>query len=228
MALIIDAYNVLHCTHVLPARYAMISATDLCRLLEHSRWAGRPIHVVCDGTRKPTEDDYEGPVELIYAGDHPGAGRDADSVIEAIIESSDAPRDLTVVSNDRRLQKAGRRRRARTLTSERFLQLLIKSPAPPRREPDKPRAIGNTDEWLDAFEIDQQTVEQIEEQIEAQEVEAPAEVDLPATDQGSDAKTRHDSSSPPPPPAKHKPDTDTDYWLRQFGFAKDESENDLQ
>ena len=215
MALIIDAYNVLHCTHVLPNRYAMISATDLCRLLEQSRWAGRAMAVVCDGVQKPTEADYEGEVELVYAG----AGGDADSVIEKMIVESDAPRDLTVVSNDRRIQKAARRRRARSMTSERFLQLLVKSTGSRKPPTDsKPRAIGSTDDWLDTFEIDHHTVDRIEEQVEA-ETAPPPESEPPAKPKPANL---------PKPPAKHKPDTDTDYWLRQFGFEHGAKEDDLK
>jgi predicted RNA-binding protein with PIN domain len=217
MALIIDAYNVLHCTHVLPNRYAMISATDLCRLLEQSRWAGRAMAVVCDGVQKPSEADYEGEVELIYAG----SGGDADSVIEKMIVESDAPRDLTVVSNDRRIQKAARRRRARSMTSERFLQLLVKSTANRKPPTDaKPRAIGSTDDWLDTFEIDAHTVDHIEQQVEQETNPAPS----PPTTQSTTPKP----DSNPKPPVEHKPDTDTDYWLRQFGFEQGDKENDLK
>ena len=218
MALIVDAYNVLHCTHVLPHPYAMISATDLCQLLEQSRWAGRTIAVVCDGTQKPTEADYEGDVELVYAG----SGRDADSLIEKMIAESNAPRDLTVVSNDRRLQKAARRRRARAMTSERFLQLLIKSTDPRKPAADvKPRAIGNTDDWLDTFEIDHHTVDQIEQQIEQETTPPPAQP--PEVEKSAKRANTHQ----PKAPADHKPDTDTDYWLRQFGFEHGDKEDDL-
>jgi len=215
MALIVDAYNVLHRTHVLPNRYAMISATDLCRLLETSRWAGRPMAVVCDGVRKPTEDDYAGEVELIYAG----AGGDADSVIERLIAASDAPRDLTVVSNDRRLQKAARRRRARTLASERFLRQLVRSPKPPPAPgAGKPKQIADTDHWLDAFDIDHQTVEQIRRQVE-QQTAPPPEVESVEPERDRPAP----KADPPPP---HQPRTDTDYWLRQFGFADGRDKQD--
>lgn len=221
MALIVDAYNVLHCTHVLPSRYAMISATDLCRLLETSRWAGRPMAVVCDGVQKPTEDDYAGPVELIYAG----AGGDADSVIERLIAASDAPRDMTVVSNDRRLQKAARRRRARTMTSERFLQQLVSSPKPPRSPgAGKPKQIADTDHWLDAFDIDPQTVEQIREQVEQETAPPPPP---PPEVESVDPEQHHPAPKVEPPPS-HQPKTDTDYWLREFGFERGDGGNDLK
>ncbi len=146
MSLIIDAYNVLHCTHTLPERWALMSATDLCRALEQSRWAGSSMAVVCDGKPKPDEGEYTGPVRLIYSG----PGKDADSVIEQLIAADHGPRDLTVVSNDRRVIAAARRRRARPMSAEDFLRQLVADASgdhstPPRRD------MGDTDEWMKAF-----------------------------------------------------------------------------
>ncbi|TVQ80001.1 MAG: hypothetical protein EA380_03745, partial [Phycisphaeraceae bacterium] len=54
-----------------------------------------------------------------------GAGKEADALIEHIIERSSAPARLIVVSSDRRIQRAARRRRATALSSERFLALVV-------------------------------------------------------------------------------------------------------
>lgn len=66
-----------------------------------------------------------------------GSG-DADEVIERLIAAHTAPRRLCVVSGDRRLQRAARRRRAQFVDSEAFLrQLLIsrRRTEPPPQDP---------------------------------------------------------------------------------------------
>jgi predicted RNA-binding protein with PIN domain len=46
--------------------------------------------------------------------------KDADELIERLIEADSAPRRLTVVSSDHRLQRAARRRRAHPIDSDRW------------------------------------------------------------------------------------------------------------
>jgi len=52
-------------------------------------------------------------------------GHDADSLIEALIDSHSSPSHLLVVSSDHRLQKAAKQRRAESVDSEAFLQQLL-------------------------------------------------------------------------------------------------------
>lgn len=53
-------------------------------------------------------------------------GEEADDLIETLIEEHSAPRNLTVVSNDNRLRRAARRRRAHGMSCESFVRLLAK------------------------------------------------------------------------------------------------------
>jgi hypothetical protein len=48
MALLIDAYNVLHATHVLPDRFAEVGAAKLCTMIDKAGARGG-ARVVCDG-----------------------------------------------------------------------------------------------------------------------------------------------------------------------------------
>ncbi len=213
MGLLIDAYNVLHCTHELPSRYAMISVTDLCRLIEQSRWADEPAAVVCDGVPKPNEGLYDGPVELVYSG---GAS-DADSVIERRIEASDVPRALVVVSNDRRIIRAARRRRCRQMSSEQFLRLLITQRRPQATDP-KPTAIGTTEQWLAEFDLDDQSADRIERELaEAEQTPAPP---TPQRDPHENNPACEFDDAPA------IGESEADYWLREFGFGDDESRDD--
>lgn len=214
MALLIDAYNVLHCTHELPSRYALINVTDMCRLIEQSRWADEPATVVCDGVPKPSEGLYDGPVELVYSG---GAS-DADTVIEKRIEQDDVPRSLIVVSNDRRIIRAARRRRCRQMSSEQFLRLLITQPRPQATDP-KPTAIGTTDQWLAEFDLDDQSADRIERELEEAERKPPPPP-VPQRDPHEKNPAYEFDDSPT------IGESEADYWLREFGFGDEESRDD--
>jgi predicted RNA-binding protein with PIN domain len=120
MPLIVDCYNVLHAT--MPPSLAGLDEARLCLLLADSPWARQRMVVVCDGVVKPggPATSPQPGVELIYSG----PGRSADEVIIRLIDADSAPRRLTVVSDDRELRKAARRRRARDMEAARFIQVL--------------------------------------------------------------------------------------------------------
>ncbi len=157
MPLIIDCYNVLHAQ--MPASLAGLGEASLCGLLAQSPWARGGVTVVCDGSPKPHSPDPDSVagVDLIFSG----PSRSADDVIIALIEQDTAPRRLTVVSSDRAIRKAARRRRARDMSSEDFVNKLAQAPrgpGPGRSGGGKP-ATGplpkqQVDQWLDLFGID--------------------------------------------------------------------------
>jgi len=121
MPLIIDTYNVLHVTGILPPEIAGVDTAGLIDLIRRSRYRRRRATLVCDGT--PAEDaptGRVGPVAIRYGG----PGPTADALITAIIRRSSIPRRLTIVSSDRAVQREARRRRCGILSSEQFLQHL--------------------------------------------------------------------------------------------------------
>jgi len=123
--LLIDCYNVLYTD--MPVELAGLDEDVLCRLLAHTPWARQGIAVVCDGLVKPlglTESPVDS-VQLIYSGH----SQSADDVIIEMIDAHTAPRSLWVISSDRQIRKAARRRRCRQMTSDRFIDLLAKSTA---------------------------------------------------------------------------------------------------
>jgi len=158
MPLLIDCYNVLHAEK--PASLAGLGEASLCGLLAASPWARGGVTVVCDGRPKPHSPDpgAVGAVVLIFSG----AGRSADDVIIELIDKDTAPRRLTVVSSDRAIRRAARRRRARDWSSEEFLSRLARSARSGggggATSPGKPAAGPLPDEqvdrWLDWFGID--------------------------------------------------------------------------
>ncbi|TVQ60133.1 MAG: hypothetical protein EA379_08925 [Phycisphaerales bacterium] len=168
MPLIIDAFNALHATGAMPRGLSPdlspSDESDLARLVAASKWRTGQTTIVCDGTGggragPDLRKNVEG-VEIVYAG----PGRDADSLIARMIEADTSPRKLVVVSSDRAIQKAARRRRAVAMSSEAFLGTLapVAPPAPaahtsPMRDavPLDPHGVAR---WMREFGYDASTV----------------------------------------------------------------------
>jgi uncharacterized protein len=162
MPILIDCYNVLHAEK--PTSLAGLGEASLCGLLAASPWATGGVTVVCDGRPKPHSPDpgSVGAVVLVFSG----AGRSADDVIIELIDKDTSPRRLTVVSSDRAIRRAARRRKARDLSSEDFLKRLARAArggggtggAGGGGSSGKPAAGPLPDEqvdrWLDWFGID--------------------------------------------------------------------------
>lgn len=145
--LIVDAYNVLHVTGVLPPDLAGLDAPALAELLGRTRWASRAI-LVCDGVKPRGWPARVGGVDLRFAG----PGRDADTLIERLISDDPDPRRLTVVSSDGRIRKAARRAKCRALSSEGFLAQVVAQVQAPRARRASPAA-GKPEVPLDPFAL---------------------------------------------------------------------------
>lgn len=162
--LIVDCYNLLRAP--MPPSLAGLEEGRLCELL--ARWrertaaAGR-IVVVCDGGFKPglPRGSSADGVELIYAG----AGRKADPLIQSLIDADTTPRQLLLVSTDRQLQRAARRRGGRAVDSAMFVYQLAavaagRSAGSRAAGPDKPDLdMGAMSEesvrrWAEVFGLD--------------------------------------------------------------------------
>lgn len=87
----------------------------------------------------PTPETTHRGLRLRYTHDHT-----ADDEIEEFITRASRPSDITVVSNDHRLQRAGRRAGCQVMTCDEFLEWLLSRPKPvssasdPPAAPDKP------------------------------------------------------------------------------------------
>lgn len=123
MLVLVDAFNVLHVTGVLPPDLAGPNVVGLGRLIADSRYGRARVILVCDGIGPDnTADSLPGSVEVRFAG----VRRDADTAIEDLIQSAGGGggRKLLIVSSDHRLERAARRARARWLPSDVFLRQL--------------------------------------------------------------------------------------------------------
>ncbi|MEM6333256.1 MAG: NYN domain-containing protein [Planctomycetota bacterium] len=153
--LLIDAYNVLHTT--MPPVLAGLDEAGLCVAITRSAFRRHRAVVVCDGRVKPLGPDaspVDG-VDLLYSG----PSRSADDVIIERIDASSTPRRLTVVSTDRQIRAAARRRRCKSLTSDEFIaavaESLDRTPPPPRNaKPAGPLSDNQVQRWLRHFGID--------------------------------------------------------------------------
>lgn len=159
MRYLLDGYNLLHAMGVLcgkvgphgleQARLALLNR--LCAVLGA---AADSVTVVFDAANAPphaaAEDEYRG-VHILYALDG-----EADDVIERLILLEATPRRLTIVSDDHRLQQAGRRRRCPVLGCLDYLEEMERQR---RRKPNVPEvplkpegmSAEETRHWLNAF-----------------------------------------------------------------------------
>lgn len=162
--LLIDGYNLLHAAGLAQRDYGPgefeQTRRRLLKLLANQLCDRecRRTTVVFDapaqtlGPSPPTE--VHG-IRVIFAG---GDG-DADAAIERLISRNSAPRRLHVISSDRRVQQAARRRKANFHDSEAFLKRIARRPTPEERarhaDPPEKRhglmAPGEVNAWLTAF-----------------------------------------------------------------------------
>jgi hypothetical protein len=138
MRYLIDGYNLLHATGhlsgtVSPLRLEQARRALLDQLVQHYGPAASCVTVVFDVRRAPArlqaERDYQG-VHVLYALD-----READDVIEDLIRGDAVPRLLTVVSDDRRLREAARRKRCHIVGCLDYFESLLRPQAAPVKAP---------------------------------------------------------------------------------------------
>lgn len=128
MPLIIDTFNVLHTTGVLPPDLAGLDIEELRGVISLSRFRNQSITLVCDGVEpldlRRRRDDEEVHVLKNISMIWSDTDSDADTLIEILVAQNSAPRRLTVITSDRRLTRVIRKRKVRVMTSESFLKQL--------------------------------------------------------------------------------------------------------
>ncbi len=156
MPLLLDGNNVLH---ALAGEGLDATRLALCNYLRETVALRDKVHVVFDGPSRggPRPEDFlPHGIRLTYSGSTP-----ADRFVIRAIEADSAPRRLTVVSTDRQIRAAARRRRCASLTSEEFSRRLRTeierpSPATPPEPPEKIEGLSpdQTKSWLEEFDIE--------------------------------------------------------------------------
>jgi uncharacterized protein len=163
MSLLIDGYNLLHASGILPRGIGPGT-------LERARGALLSFLVVSlepEEVRRTTVvfDARQAPRGLPRAIGHEGLrvrfapqSSDADELIEELIRADSTPRKLIVVSGDHRLHRAARRRRATPIDSDVWYAQVLerriarqKKPAGDLPKPAGPLTAGEVSFWLVKF-----------------------------------------------------------------------------
>jgi predicted RNA-binding protein with PIN domain len=159
MPIIIDGYNLLRAIEKTESFSPVLTDAWLCRMITaYLRQIDEAGCVVFDGIGPPDKEIFEdmGNLEVIFSG----RNKDADKVIEDKITANTAPKRLLVVSSDRRLRVAARKRRAISVKAEVFWESVISEPdrKPRPREPREKRegiTESETEQWLKSFGLDE-------------------------------------------------------------------------
>jgi predicted RNA-binding protein with PIN domain len=161
MLYLIDGYNLLHAMGALAGRVGPTglerARSNLLGVLCGAMGADAAnVTVVFDAANPPpgvpAQFDYHG-LHVLFAVEH----EQADDLLEQQIGKASAPKNVTVVSDDRRIQRAARRRQCTVQDCEAFLETLRKkrrkqNPRPASPSP-KPQGVSNaeTQHWLEEF-----------------------------------------------------------------------------
>ncbi|MDG1898380.1 MAG: NYN domain-containing protein [Phycisphaerales bacterium] len=201
MKVILDTYNALHTTGILPPELAGMDAAGLVEALSGGRWARNQVLLVCDGSPPPGQRAiHSGGIRTIYAG----SGCEADDLIEQLIERSDAPGQLLVVSSDRRIVKAARRRRCHTMDSPAFLRTIAndheRSSVRRRNRSDQGPRTDNLSskaamKWRNEFGIDEKDIAEFTELASNPLPKPPPPAPAPPPTKSVDATTRRTESA---------------------------------
>ena len=136
MTILIDGYNLLHAVGYIAAgkNYDSLEGPRrsflwfLNQRLTPAETASTTV--VFDAAKAPPGLPHEvafGGITVLFAHDH----AEADDLIEELILGDNAPKKLTVVSSDHRIQRAARRRRATIVDSDQwYWQVHDRQPEP--------------------------------------------------------------------------------------------------
>lgn len=167
MAVIIDAYNLIHAANILgsgvgPGGLERARSALLHFLVESLADKEKAdCAVVFDSGEDappglPNEYEHEG-LRVYFSRGY----ESADAMIEELILAHSSPRQLTVVSSDHRVQNAARRRRARAIDSDVWHAEIIRQrqqrsqPGPsPTKKPIPQQSQADVDYWVKKFEKD--------------------------------------------------------------------------
>ena len=159
MPYLIDGYNLLRYIQKIDEDLNSLTEPGLCRILsEYLRRLRDHGHIYFDGIGPPDKDPFENmsDLEVIFTG----RNVDADTVIENKITADSAPKRLTIVSSDRALRDAARRRKATTVKSQVFWEDVQKQLSRKRKKVEPKAKLhglteGETKQWLKFFGIEQ-------------------------------------------------------------------------
>lgn len=122
MPMLVDGYNVLW--HPMPVTLAGLDEAGLAQLLSRGAFARDRVTIVFDGQPKGIDASEAAAARATVL--FSGPGKSADDMIIDRIAADSAPRRLVVVSDDREIQKAARRRRCAAWPSDWLIQAMAR------------------------------------------------------------------------------------------------------
>lgn len=156
---LIDGHNLIHAIRKLDEDFESLNEFQLCAILStYMRRVKARARIVYDGIGPRDKEPFRQfhTVEVIFSG----SAKDADTVIEELIQKNTHPRRLMVVSSDRRLRNAAARRRAVSVKSELFWFEMIdrvrKNPKKPPEPQEKLHGLpeAQVDWWMRLFGLE--------------------------------------------------------------------------
>ena len=160
MPVIIDGYNLLWAIQYTDENDSALTDLQMCFTLgRYFSKMGEVGEVVFDGTGPPDREQFfniDG-LDVTFVG----FKTDADTVIENKISANTDPKRLQIVTNDRRIKDAARRRKAESVDCGRFWKKVKKTLSSKKKEPEEPDSkkygIGEseTDMWMKYFGLDE-------------------------------------------------------------------------
>ena len=154
--LIVDGYNLLRAVQNLLEQSSDISDVQLCRLIDEYLYRTKKRgQIVFDGVgpRDKTGFNNLRNLEVVFSG----TNHEADDVIEKLILENTAPRNLIVVSSDRRIKTAANKRKATAVDCVDFWTEVIKQLEKKKKRQAEPQGKfygiteAETEYWLREF-----------------------------------------------------------------------------
>ncbi len=157
MPFVIDGYNLLKAVQKSFETFENISELHMCKLIsELMNKMQSQTDIVFDGFGPSDKSDFENfdRISIHFSG-----SKEADDIIEIIIKKNSAPKKLNVISDDRRLITAAKRRKASPLDCLNFWIFLIDQlqKKPKVKEPlSKQTGLTKkeTDQWMKEFGLE--------------------------------------------------------------------------
>jgi hypothetical protein len=153
---LIDGYNLLRAVQNLTEQPFNITDVQLCLVLgEYLYRIKKNGRIVFDGTGPKDKTAFKNikNLEVIFSG----SSHEADDIIEKLVFENTAPKNLVVVSSDRRVKAAAKKRKATAVDCVDFWTEVTKTLEKKRRRKPEPQAkfIGiseaETEYWLREF-----------------------------------------------------------------------------
>lgn len=155
MPLLVDGNNLLYAlSDALGESLSRFALASMLSGLQNR--LGQDVTIVFDGApASPADADQ---FDLLDIETHFAFPGPADGVLCRLLEENSAPRRLEVVSTDREIRKAARRRKAKSVRSEDFARRLLREidrpdPPPPAEPPEKRKGLTpeQSRKWLEEF-----------------------------------------------------------------------------